>query len=182
MYTNIRTSLYKGYTLVPFRKEDLFQIMKWRNSQMEILRQNTKLTKTNQLNYYEDVIEPSFQQQFPGIMLFSYLQDNKCIGYGGLTNLDWNNRHAELSFLVNTTISKNKSLYEQAFDAFLHLIKHITFVEHNLHRLFTETYEYRSEHIKILERNGFVQEGKLKEHIRCNSKYYDSYLHGLINE
>ena len=49
-----------------------------------------------------------------------------------------------------------------------------------LHRIFTETYEFRHEHIKILEDFGFKYEGTMREHLFVNNSPCDSHLHGLL--
>ena len=38
-----------NYTLVPIRDEDKYDILKWRNEQIDILRQQTPLTKEHQI-------------------------------------------------------------------------------------------------------------------------------------
>ena len=40
------------YSLYPLRKRDIQKIRKWRNEQINVLRQKIPLTKENQLEYY----------------------------------------------------------------------------------------------------------------------------------
>ncbi len=101
---------------------------------------------------------------------------------GGLTNIDWYSRKAEISFLDSTKRSKQMKLYQTDFNSFIFLIKTIAFENLKLHRLFTETFDFRKTHIGVLERNGFIYEGCLKEHKYIKNKYVDSLLHGLIYE
>ena len=44
------------YSLVPIRKEDRYDIMKWRNEQIYHLRQTKLLTKEEQDEYFDTVI------------------------------------------------------------------------------------------------------------------------------
>ena len=45
------------YCLVPLREEDIELIRKWRNEQIDYLRQNKLLTKHEQTTYYNQVIK-----------------------------------------------------------------------------------------------------------------------------
>ena len=94
--------LFKNYSIIPLRKSDIQKIRVWRNDQMNILRQTTNLTPKNQLNYFNEFIKTSFQDNKPNIILFSFLLDKICIGYGGLVHINWNSKSAEISFLNDT--------------------------------------------------------------------------------
>jgi RimJ/RimL family protein N-acetyltransferase len=172
------------YSLVPLRAEDMLSIGRWRNEQIAVLRQKRPLTDEDQRNYYERVVEPSFGQQHPGLLLFSYLLDNRLIGYGGLTNLDWDHRRAEISYLVETKRSGEQDVerYDRDFSTFLRLMKQIAFEDLELNRLFTETFDIRPVHVSILEKNGFKLEGRLLQHVRINGVYVDSLMHGCLKE
>jgi hypothetical protein len=140
---------FKEYSVLPYREEDMFLIMKWRNEQVNVLRQNKLLTENDQIEYYKTVIKPTFEQNTPKQILFSFFKKKTCIGYGGLTNLDWINKRAELSFLVDTLRTKDQKIYEEDFSSFIYLMKEIIFDEIKFNRLFTETYEFRKFHISI---------------------------------
>jgi RimJ/RimL family protein N-acetyltransferase len=173
---------YNNYTVVPFRDEDKFKIKEWRNQQMDVLRQKQKLSDTDQINYYNNYVTPSFSQEQPQIILFSFLEDDQCIGYGGLTNIDWESKRIELSFLLNHTRAANKEQYEKDLSAFITLMKMVVFDDLKFNRIFTETYDIRPLHISILEKNGFQLEGRMKEHISINGNYTDSLLHGFLKK
>lgn len=170
------------YRLIPLRKEDIIDIMNWRNDQMNILRQKKLLTPNDQINYYKNVVVPSFNELKPSLILLSFLFSNKCIGYGGLTNIDWNSKRAEVSFLLDTKRIKNKQQYDRDFSSFLTILKKIAFEDLKFNRLFTETFDIRPYHISILEKNGFVLEGRMREHVLINNKFVDSLLHGYLKK
>lgn len=173
---------FGNYIVIPFREEDKFRIKEWRNQQMDVLRQKQVLTDKDQENYYSNFVLPSFSQAHPRIMLFSFLEHEQCIGYGGLTNIDWESKRIELSFLVDHQRAIKDELYISDFSTFLALMKKIVFEELKFNRIFTETYDLRPLHIRILEDNGFKQEGRLKEHIQINGIYTDSLIHGYIKK
>jgi RimJ/RimL family protein N-acetyltransferase len=184
IYTALATDEFanKEYRIVPIRKLDIYEIKKWRNEQIDFLRQNTLLTDQDQSNYFERWIVPSFSETQPKMILFSYLEYNTCIGYGGLTNIDWENRRGELSFLVQTERTLDVQQYRRDFSCFLHMMKSVAFNELQFDRIVTETYDIRPEHVRILEENGFVLEGRLKEHVVIRGQRVDSLLHGCLRE
>ncbi|TBV82713.1 MAG: GNAT family N-acetyltransferase [Desulfobulbaceae bacterium] len=183
-YCILSNNTYKmeQYSIVPIRKEDIFFIKKWRNEQMTILRQKKLLTDQEQLSYYEDDVVPSFSQVNPKIILFSYLYSDRCIGYGGLTNIEWLSKRAELSFLLDTKRATDPALYEMEFSFFIIFMKKVVFDGLDFNRIFTETYAFRQEHISILEKNGFRFEGRMRQHVMIKGKFVDSLLHGFLKE
>ena len=54
---------FNEYCLVPLREEDVELIRKWRNEQIDYLRQNKPLTKDEQSNYYHQIIKKSFSER-----------------------------------------------------------------------------------------------------------------------
>lgn len=168
--------------VTPFRDEDKFKIKDWRNKQMDVLRQKHPLSDDNQINYYQNYILPSFKQEHPEIMLFSFLEKDICIGYGGLTNIDWESKRVELSFIINPDRILIPGLYEKDFTTFIELMKTIVFQELKFNRIFTETYDIRSFHVSVLEKNGFKSEGRLREHVFINGKFIDSLMHGFLRK
>jgi RimJ/RimL family protein N-acetyltransferase len=170
------------YAIVPMRECDIFDIQQWRNDQIDILRQKRVLTNQDQREYYDSQVIPSFLQLQPTIMLFSYLEHESCIGYGGLTNIDWENRRTELSFLLQTGRAGNVAQYKRDFTHFLQLMKRVAFDELRFNRMFTETYDVRPDHVKVLEANGFALEGRLKQHVVIGGRFVDSLIHGCLRE
>lgn len=165
-----------------FRKiiyEDIFKIKNMRNEQMDVLRQSKILTNEDQENWYNNVILPSYKSKTKTLN-FTILYENKFIGYGGLVNIDYLNKKAEVSFLVEKERTLITKIYENDFSNFLKFITKYSFEKLNLHKLWTETYEFRNFHISILEKNKFKVEGLLKDSIILNNIYYNSILHGII--
>lgn len=172
----------ENYSIVPLRQEDIYLIKDWRNAQMDVLRQTKVLTDNDQLNYYQNAIVPTLSQSHPRQLLFSFLYNETCIGYGGLTNIDWESKRAEMSFLVNPERVKDKETYTKDFSIYISLLKIVTFNELGFIRLFTETYDIRPLHISILEQNGFEFEGRMRQHVIINGIFVDSLIHGLLKK
>ena len=57
--------------------------MNWRNEQLYHLRQINKQLYKSQEKYFKEIVANLFNSDKPNQILFSYLKENKCIGYGG---------------------------------------------------------------------------------------------------
>lgn len=166
------------FSLRPIAWSDRVQIRQWRNDQLEVLRQIAPLTVEDQNSYFTNIVLPQFEQQFPEQIMFAFLENSQLIGYGALVHIDWGDLRAEVSFLT-TTSRLDAATFDQDWTQYLDFLKPIA-KELKLHKLTTETYELRQSLIPILEKNGFVQEGVLREHHRQNEVFTNSLIHGYI--
>lgn len=157
--------------------DDLLKIKEWRNQQINILRQNRKLTDKDQEKYWEKIKNSKEEKLFA-------INNKKgnLIGYGGLVNIDNENKKAEISFLLDTKIEEGTKKYSKIFLEFLKYIVDHGFGEMNLTRIFTETYEFRNKHMQILERAGFKKEGLLRSNVIKKGRSFDSLIHSIINK
>lgn len=169
-----------NYCLTTLRHQDIMNIKNWRNDQIAILRQQVVLTDEMQELYYSNIVLPSFTTPQPKQILFSYLFDGHCIGYGGFVHIDWIAKRAEVSFLLDTQRAQDPSKYHKDFTVFLKLLKQIGFQYLHFNRLYTETFDIRPLHISILEEQGFSFEGRLKKHVLIEGKLLDSLIHGCV--
>jgi hypothetical protein len=78
-----------NFSIVPIRFDDRHVIMKWRNEQLYHLRQQKPLTVEDQDTYFNTVVSKLFDQEQPNQILFSFLENGICIGYGGLVHINW---------------------------------------------------------------------------------------------
>jgi hypothetical protein len=155
--------------------------MDWRNSQLKVLRQSHPITPDQQACYFQKTILPSYSEVRPKQILFSYLENQKLVGYGGLVHIAWEDRRAEVSFLVDPVRASDIQIYELDFSNYLHMIQEIAFEHLGFNRIFTETYDIRPQHIRILEMCGFELEGRLRAHVWIDGNPVDSLLHGCLN-
>ena len=166
------------YSIVPIRMEDRFDIMNWRNEQIYHLRQGKLLTEDDQSKYFDNIISKLFDQCKPKQVLFSFLKDLKCVGYGGLVNIDYTNKNAEISFVMNTVLEKN--YFEEYWRIFLKLIEEVAFNELHLHKVFTYAYDIRPKLYNALELSDFKKEAILRDHCFINGKFYNVVIHSKI--
>jgi len=162
-------------SIVPIRYQDRHSIMKWRTAQMFNLRQSKKLTKEDQDDYFNTVVFNLFDLTHPTQLLFSYLEDGRCVGYGGLVHINWIDNNAELSFIMNTELEKEHFTFH--WENFLSLIERVAFDSLGLHKISTYAFDLRPHLYTIFESNSFVKEARLKEHCYFNGKYIDVIIH-----
>lgn len=174
-----QTYSLKEYQIVPIRDEDRYDIMQWRNEQIYHLRQSKSLNKESQDHYFNSVIENLFVKEYPEQILFSYLNGSECIGYGGLVHINWIDKNAELSFLLNTNENQNNFILH--WSNFLKLIENVSFIDLSLHKIYTYAFDLRPKLYKVLEDNGFYNEARLIEHCWFNEQYIDVVIHSKMN-
>ncbi len=168
------------YSIVPIRKEDRYDIMKWRNEQMYHLRQSEPLTKDQQNKYFETVVTALFEENKPNQILFSYLKGNECIGYGGLVHINWIDSNAEISFIMNTNLQQFE--FHKHWGTFLNLIEEVAFNQLKLHKLHTFAFDLRPEIYEVLEKAKYNKEAVLKEHCYFEKKFIDVIIHSKFNQ
>jgi len=169
---------FGSYALVPIRQRDKYKIMKWRNEQVYHLRQKGKLTKKTQEEYFSTVVKDLFKIEKPNQLLFSYLKNEECIGYGGLVHIDWNNLNAEISFIMETTREKDE--FHMHWSNYLKLLEEIAFKDLNFKKIFTFAYDLRPHLFETIEKCGYRLEGVLKKHYLLDDEFYDVKIHSKI--
>ena len=165
------------YQIVPIRDQDRYEIMQWRNEQIYHLRQDKPLDKETQDRYFKTVIAKLFDENNPNQILFSYLENGVCIGYGGLVHINWLDKNSELSFIMKTEKELQFNLH---WTNFLKLIEHVVFKDLKFHKIFTFAFDLRPHLYKVLEENGFHREAILNEHCNFNDGYIDVVIHSKI--
>lgn len=176
----IKNSFSKDeYAVVPIRYDDRYDIMQWRNTQQYHLRQNELLNKEKQDAYFESVVAKLFKQDKPNQLLFSYLKNEECIGYGGLVHINWVDKNAEISFIMKTELEQEE--FKEHWSAFLNLIEQVAFQELSLHKIFTYAFDLRPQLYEAIEERGFKKEAVLKEHCVFDTRFLDVIIHSKMN-
>lgn len=180
-YKVLNNQIFKigEFSIVPLRFEDRINIMQWRNEQIYHLRQNKPLTIEDQDNYFKNVIANLFEQENPNQILFSFIENDICVGYGGLVHINWVDKNAEISFIINTELEKSN--YENFLNIFLKLIEKVAFSDLQFHKIFTYAFDIRPQLYPILESSGFFKDAVLKEHCLINRTYKDVVIHAKLN-
>jgi RimJ/RimL family protein N-acetyltransferase len=168
------------YSIVPIRDEDKYIIMQMRNAQIFHLRQQKLLTPTIQDHYFAEVVSKLFDIEQPDQILFSFLYNNECIGYGGLVHINWVDKNAELSFIIKPEMEEE--YFFSCWKSFLNMIQQVAFEDVKLHKIFTYAFDLRPNLYSVVESCGFYREAVLKDHCFIEDKFIDVVIHSKINE
>lgn len=181
-YQVLRQNIFeKGeYSIVPIRSEDRYDIMKWRNEQIYHLRQDKPLTKEAQDRYFDEIIPQLFHQEKPSQLLFSFLKDGKLIGYGGLVHINWVDKNAEISFIMNTELEKEE--FEWNWSKYLELIEELAFTEMAFVKLYVYAFDLRPHLYTTLLNNSYFMDARLKNHCIFNGELKDVVIHSKLKE
>ena len=167
---------HAGTTLAPLKKEHMEQIRLWRNEQLSILRQKSPLSQESQQLYWEKTLSPNALEKHPPLILFSIIQGDYFLGYTGLTHIDWTNKRAEISFLIDTKIPEENNLFQIIFSSILEALEKLAFHELGLDKLIAEVFAFRKPVIALLKQACFIKEGYLFHHIHKGDKVFDSFI------
>ena len=170
---------FGNYSIVPLRYEDRFVIMRWRNEQIYHLRQARPLTEEDQQRYFDNVVAKLYDTPQPDQILFSYLDKGACIGYGGLVHINWIDRNAEVSFVMDTRLEKEH--FAEHWSNYRTMLKELSFNDLHLHKIYTYAFDIRPHLYRVLDANGFVREAILKEQCFFEGEYKDVVIHSFIN-
>lgn len=168
------------YSIVPIRMEDRYDIMKWRNEQIYHLRQHTPLTPEDQDRYFHEVVSKLFEAEQPNQILFSFLEGERCIGYGGLVHINWVDKNAEISFIMDTSLEE--AYFEKYWSIYLSLIESVAFEELSLHKIFVYAFDLRPHLYDVAASCGYFLDAKLAQHCRFNEEYIDVVIYSKIWE
>lgn len=167
------------YLITPIRHQDRFQIMQWRNDQIYHLRQDKRLTKKDQNNYFSNVVFKLFSNENPDQILFSFFYKQKLVGYGGLVHIDWSLKSAEISFVIKT--SDEKKYFNQYWDNFIELISLVAFNDLRLEKIYTYSFNVRPKLYDSLRKMNFLFDKEIKNQIKINDGTISALVHTCYN-
>lgn len=175
-----RSQFEKGeFKLIPIRYQDRIKIMSWRNEQIYHLRQARLLTVKDQDHYFQNQVSELFSQKNPDQILFSLIRKNECIGYGGLVHLNWVDKNAEISFIMNTDLEKKE--FESNWINFLQLIEKVGFEELKFHKLYVYAFDLRPHLYRVLEKASYFEDARLHQHHLFEEKFIDAVIYSKVN-
>ncbi|MDA9811366.1 GNAT family N-acetyltransferase [Flavobacteriaceae bacterium] len=170
----------ESFRIIPIRYSDRFEIMKWRNDQLYHLRQKKILTKKDQNIYFKNSVLDLFNSKEPDQLLFSFLKNGNLIGYGGLVHINWFDKNAEISFVMDTKL-ENK-FFEANWLIFLELIESLGFNELMFKKLYVYAFDLRPYLYPILEKRNFINEARLHKHVFINKEFKDVVFYSKFNK
>ena len=167
-----------NYKIAPLRFNDRSDIMQWRNDQIIFLRQSELLTDDRQYKYFDKILRLHFDEDTPNQLLFSFFENDKLIGYGGLVHVDWKSKNAEISFILKTDLNDEDQYFEK-FTVYLQLISTLA-KEIPIHKIYTYGYDLSEYRFKPLIAESFILEARLKQHKKLKHKLHDVLIYSKI--
>ena len=109
---------------------------------------------------------------------FAVEADGRLIGQCGLFNIDETARHAELGIAIG-----EKEYWGRGFgrDA-VRVILDYAFRLRNLRRVWLEVHAGNERALRSYRACGFVEEGRMRQHIWLDGRYVDNVLMGVLRE
>jgi RimJ/RimL family protein N-acetyltransferase len=147
-------------------------------SRFSTYAKSNPLTKEKQDRYFDNVVAKLFDQEQSKQLLFSFLKNDQCIGYGGLVLINWLDKHAAISFTMSSVLGEQ--FFEMNWSASLKLLEKIIFSYLGLHKLFFYSFDLRPHLYTILERNKYFLEVRLKEHCFFNGQFKDVVIYAKL--
>lgn len=158
-------------------KNDLEQLLAWRNQPefRKYFREYRELNSENQKMWFEKFV---MQDRNTEMFAIVELENNQLIGACGLCYIDWMNRSADFSIYIGKDDLYIDSVY--AIDAAKVMMKY-GFEELNLHRLWSEIYDFDEAKKEMFKALGFEIEGRHKQTHWTDGKWCDSLFYSILN-
>lgn len=164
--------------LTPIEREDLPQLMKWRNIPefRKHFREYRELSKEMQENWYNTKVLNDIST-----IMFSIKRvvDDELLGCCGLCYINWVHRTADLSLYIgwNESYIDENGYAEESCK----LLFDYGFKELGLNKIWTEIYEFDTKKYILYHKLGFQKDGVLREQYYYNGRYWNSNLLSLLH-
>lgn len=149
--------------------EDTELYHQWRND-IEVMHSTAPLLDVYNIKETEEfVTHVILGSHFSKSYIIVEKKSKKPIGVTSLINIDYRNRNAECIIDIGDKEAWGKGYGAEA----MKLLLDFGFLEMNLHRISLRVFSFNSRAIKLYEKLGFQQEGKLRESIFRGGKWHD---------
>ena len=156
-------------------REDIPTFVRWFNDPevRHYLEMYLPMSKAQEENWFEAQLKDTSSHIFA-----IETEEGALIGNIGLVDLDWKNRSAVLGVVIGEKEYWGQGCGRDAISALLSF----AFNEMNLHRIHLFTYDFNERAIHCYEECGFCLEGRAREAVFRDGRYYDSLLMGILRE
>lgn len=149
--------------------EDTELYHQWRND-IEVMQSTAPLLDVYNIKETEEfVTHVILGSHFSKSYIIVEKKSKKPIGVTSLINIDYKNRNAECIIDIGDKEAWGKGYGAEA----MKLLLDFGFLEMNLHRIFLRVFSFNDRAIKLYEKLGFQQEGKLRESIFRGGQWHD---------
>ena len=104
------------------------------------------------------------------------IETDELVGMTGLLNIDRINHHAQLYITIGNKKYRGKHLPDEVIP----LVLEYGFTELELKKIYLYTLPNNERGRHVYERNGFKQDGILRQQVYCRGKQQDLYVHSIL--
>lgn len=153
-------------------EQDVSLIQEWHNDYKTT--RNTTLTSYIPRNYMEEKnwYERKMSDSTSRVFMIEDLESCTTLGFISYSNLDYRNQKAFLSIVIGNKNFRGKGIATQA----LYLLEELLKCEFNLRKITVQVLAYNESSLTLFKRNGYIEEGVLKEEIYRNGSFHDLHL------
>ncbi|MGF7057631.1 GNAT family N-acetyltransferase [Brassicibacter mesophilus] len=160
------------------RKEDVQLAYQYMNDPEVILNLWTSIpypmTLESEMAWFETQKERKDTYNFS----IEALDSGLYIGGCGINDLDWKNSVATVGIYIGHKDYRGKGYGTEAMKLLLKFI----FSQINVNKVQLNVFGFNERAIKSYKKNGFIEEGRLRQAIFRNGKYHDEIIMGILRE
>lgn len=156
-------------------KKELSLLRDWRNSSksFEYSGQFKLLNMADQYNWFNQLSQKNLNR-----IVFMIMDNHKkALGTCSLTNIDRNNKSAEVGIMIGDINSQGKGYGKES----LRKILDYGFNNINLHRIEAKIFEFNKISLRLFERLNFKYESTSRESLWRNKKWWDIYVYSILS-
>lgn len=170
----------KKVALRAVQKQDLLQLMQWRNraDYRQYFREYRELNEQNQELWFDKyVINDKDTIMFA---IVSNDEKQELLGCCGLCYINWLQRFADLSLYIGwqNAYIDDEGIAEEACS----LLLDYAFGELCLHKVWTEIYEFDAPKNALYLKMGFHQDGLLRDNYYHNKRWWNSRIMSILDK
>ncbi len=167
-------------SLRALEKEDLPFLQAWRNREefRQYFREYRELNLEDQMSWFQKVVVGSNQTEMFMVVLND--EKNTPVGCCGLCYIHWVQRNADLSLYIGKdgVYIDDEGLAEEA----CRLLFRYGFGELNLHKIWTEIYEFDEKKYALYTHLGMKQDGWLRDNYFHNNRWWNSRILSILHD
>ena len=158
-------------------RDDIPQFVIWLNDPevLQFLMRNLPLSRADEENWFDRMIQrPPAERVL--VIEVKTADGWKAIGNTSFMDINWQDRNAEVGIFIGEKDYWNRGYGREVM---MLMLRH-GFNSLNLHRIYLKVFENNLRGIRAYERAGFVHEGRLRQDIFRDGRYFDLLVMSVL--
>jgi len=170
----------KNILLRPIKRSDLSYFLKWFNDPevIQYLNMYLPMTEMAEEKYIEELGTTRARTDAPFVIEIIEGDSTKPIGTIGLHGINNKDHNATFGIAIGEKDYWSKGCGTEA----ARLLIGYGFEQLNLHRISSSAFAFNERSIRLHKRVGFSEEGRQRESVFKNGKFYDHVVFGILKE